>query len=593
VFVPRVLRPRPLSHESVRSAVPVAEAPFSVLSGPPGSYIPEALATLIARRHRWQDCAWLVAGRADGDEFFRLLAAACRRRWRPGTVRSVPSGSSWIELLPTTMLAAPGNAVLVIELDESAMHNLRAVVNGVRESAVDRGLRIVFVVESESLTGMPESGVVQVIRTHDVVEPQALPGMPLIPPPYRDRLIETAGDRLAVVHDVAQAARTWPVQLIARALDTVTEPEELVDHVTDQLLSAAGLDRHAALGIALATGHWHPALARTPLDDGVLRPWLVPLDDRWNRLSTCWLRPLRRQLEVGAPHSEGSAGSPETDGLAVSEADVEEELPAVVIPSPRRRPQRAAMEARLFGDFEVRIDGRPVEEWRGQRGPSILRFLLARRRHSCARDELIEEFWSGSDSGAARNRLQVAVSGLRRSLREVTKLNVVEHVEGHYRITSELSVEVDIDQFDAAASAGRRSELDGDVVSAFRSYERAARLYRGHFAQDAPFEQWTLLPREDFRLTYGDVLDRVSRMHVEAERFEDAIDAGRRMLELDPCHEEAHRLLMRCYLRQGRTQQASRQFEFCVRVLRTTLDSEPEPETVAVYRSIRQGSRSS
>jgi DNA-binding SARP family transcriptional activator len=58
----------------------------------------------------------------------------------------------------------------------------------------------------------------------------------------------------------------------------------------------------------------------------------------------------------------------------------------------------------------------------------------------------------------------------------------------------------------------------------------------------------------------------------------------------DPCREDAHRLLMRCYADQGRTYQALRQYEFCCRMLRATLDAGPDPETVEVYRSIRAGS---
>jgi DNA-binding SARP family transcriptional activator len=62
------------------------------------------------------------------------------------------------------------------------------------------------------------------------------------------------------------------------------------------------------------------------------------------------------------------------------------------------------------------------------------------------------------------------------------------------------------------------------------------------------------------------------------------------MLDVDPCREDAHRLLMRCFFHQGRTYQACRQYESCCRVLRSTLDVEPACDTTRLYNAIRAGS---
>lgn len=58
------------------------------------------------------------------------------------------------------------------------------------------------------------------------------------------------------------------------------------------------------------------------------------------------------------------------------------------------------------------------------------------------------------------------------------------------------------------------------------------------------------------------------------------------MLDVDPCREDAHRPLMRCYASQGQTYQPIRQYEFCSRVLKTTLDVEPTLEITRLYRAI-------
>jgi DNA-binding SARP family transcriptional activator len=70
-------------------------------------------------------------------------------------------------------------------------------------------------------------------------------------------------------------------------------------------------------------------------------------------------------------------------------------------------------------------------------------------------------------------------------------------------------------------------------------------------------------------------------------RYEEAIAYGQRILSLDPLREEVHRELMRYHQLAGRRAGALRQFELCRRVLREELDIEPMPETIALYRRIR------
>jgi DNA-binding SARP family transcriptional activator len=238
----------------------------------------------------------------------------------------------------------------------------------------------------------------------------------------------------------------------------------------------------------------------------------------------------------------------------------------------------------------VRVDGSPVTSWNGQKGTSVLRYLLSRRHHACARDELLEEFWPDVPAAAARNRLQVAISGLRRAFLDVTSLNVVEYADGAYRLNPELLVEVDVETFERDLRAAAAAERSRGQDAARTAYQQAIARYRGDFAADAPFEQWTLLPRESLRIKLVDALDRLSHLELTAGRTDDCIATAHRMLDIDPCREDAHRLLMRCYAAQGRTYQALRQYEFCTRILQARIDAAPAPDTIRLYDAIRSSS---
>lgn len=265
-------------------------------------------------------------------------------------------------------------------------------------------------------------------------------------------------------------------------------------------------------------------------------------------------------------------------------------LPVALPAPPAEAAPPGMVEARLLGRFELRIAGRVVEQWGGRRGVEVLRYLFAGPRHARSRDEVLEEFWPGVAPAAARNRLQVAVSGLRRVLAEITPLPVVEFADGDYRINPALRVEVDVERFERAIGAARRAERAGEEAAALAAYRDAVQTYRGDFAADSPYGHWTLLPRETMRLAYLDALDRVSRILLRTGRIDDTIATALRMLDVDPCREDAHRLLMRCYAHQGRAYQAMRQYEFCRRIMAVTLGVDPELRTTRLYREIRAGS---
>ena len=56
-----------------------------------------------------------------------------------------------------------------------------------------------------------------------------------------------------------------------------------------------------------------------------------------------------------------------------------------------------------------------------------------------------------------------------------------------------------------------------------------------------------------------------------------------RLLQSNPASEEAHRALMRIYLRRGRTNAALRQFEQCREALRRELGTEPDVESRRLF----------
>jgi DNA-binding winged helix-turn-helix (wHTH) protein len=197
-----------------------------------------------------------------------------------------------------------------------------------------------------------------------------------------------------------------------------------------------------------------------------------PAGGQWGWLRPIWASSLRRALS--GDRAGRRALVPFRSGGA---APLRRATDTTLAPG-RGAPRRGVVEARLFGTLQLRVDGTPVTSWVGQRGPSVLRFLLSRQGHGWARDELLAEFWPEVSPDAARNRLQVAVSGLRRTLQAATNLHMIEYADGGYRINPDLLVDVDVERFNRALSAARAAERAGasdGALAAYRGRHRAVR----------------------------------------------------------------------------------------------------------------------
>lgn len=581
MFLPPVLRPLAAVGPVNAAVQRIAEAPFSVVRGPPGSYVAERLAGTIESWERLQDCVWLRARDRRPAELTQSLAAACRHRWSSGAGTDIRAASG--PQLNAEIQVAPQGAVIVIELGGRVTAGVARLVRAMRPAITDRGVSVVLVAESRfhPPVGCAPDGVTP---ASDLFDRDVLDRYPCAW--NQARLLRYVGPRAAVVHDVLAASQLWSQDVVAEAIDTSHDLPSFLDRLTAVLLGQLTPDQRSALEVALVTGYWHPQLGTRPVAADQLRPWLVPLERQWGWLRPIWAGPLRRELARPA----GSRQVPDA-ARAAPEATLPAAAPGgPTVPATRTAAQPGLLQARLLGSLEVRVDGAIVTSWNGQRGTSVLRYLLSRRQYACSRDELLEEYWSGIPAGAARNRLQVAVSGLRRAFNDVTALNVVEYADGGYRINTGLRVEVDVELFERCLSAAGAAERSGDRKAARTAYREAVALYRGDFAADAPFEQWTLLPRESLRIKLVDALDRLSRLELADRLIDDCIATAHRMLGVDPCHEDAHRLLMRCYAAQGRIYQALRQYEFCSRVLKAAVDADPAPDTTRLYRAIRCGS---
>lgn len=242
----------------------------------------------------------------------------------------------------------------------------------------------------------------------------------------------------------------------------------------------------------------------------------------------------------------------------------------------------------LLGGFRLIAGGRPVPVRSGGKTEALLVRLGLAGLRGIPREVLLHDVWPASDPSLAGQALNSLVHSLKLLLSQA--LGGAEPVvpsAGHYRLNEAAGVAVDVAHFRALVAQGERLQAEGQPAAAVALYERAIRLYGGDLSLSAGSGGRALLERERLRVTCRRVLIRLADDAFARGAFDASLEHALALLAHDPCREDAHRLVMRCHVRLGARSQALRHYQTVQEVLRTELEAEPEPATLALFEQIR------
>jgi len=242
-----------------------------------------------------------------------------------------------------------------------------------------------------------------------------------------------------------------------------------------------------------------------------------------------------------------------------------------------------------LGFFRVYQDDQPIQDWKSSKGKAIFKYLLVHRGVSIAKEVLMDLFWPDSTPDAARNNLNVAIYGLRQTLRQTRPdLSHILFQDDHYLLKPGLQIWVDVEAFMEHFGMAQNLEKRGELTLAIHEYRTAEALYQGEFLADDRYEEWPILQRQQLEADYFSLLDRLSRYYLDQEDYDACATVCKKMLAVDPCREEAHCHLMRYYSQQNQRYLALRQYHLCIEALANELDVGPSQATIDLYEQIRR-----
>ncbi|MFI8462009.1 BTAD domain-containing putative transcriptional regulator [Kitasatospora sp. NPDC085464] len=242
----------------------------------------------------------------------------------------------------------------------------------------------------------------------------------------------------------------------------------------------------------------------------------------------------------------------------------------------------------VLGRF--RVIGREGEipiSW-GSKTAALLSDLALRERFQAPSETLLAALWPReNDEARARNALTSLVGDLRKRFKEVAEgASPIVTTPNGYRLNTQDGITVDADRFAALVDQGERQQKEGRIASAVDSWWKSAALYSGdlHVGDDVRF----VIERERLRSLHHLSLWRLAEYFYGERDHSTALEFAFRLLEQEPCSEQAHRLVMKCQVSLGRRPLALRQYKVCERILATEYQAKPEAATQALYDQLRR-----
>jgi DNA-binding SARP family transcriptional activator len=252
----------------------------------------------------------------------------------------------------------------------------------------------------------------------------------------------------------------------------------------------------------------------------------------------------------------------------------------------------------LLGSYRVTLDGVPLNTFATDKVRALLAYLVVESERAHRREELTALLWPDSPRAAAHTSLRQALYRLRGALGD--QQAAIPHLllsAKEVQLNPASDHWLDVVEFEAHVVASqahhpRALSLCPDCVARLAA---AVKLYRGDFLAGftlpgcEQFDWWQLSTRE---ACHHHALDALTMLAIHCEsrgEYGQLIQYARRMIELEPWSESAHRRYMRALALGGQRARALRHYELCCRQLAQEMGVGPSAETQELYEQIRSG----
>jgi DNA-binding SARP family transcriptional activator len=230
------------------------------------------------------------------------------------------------------------------------------------------------------------------------------------------------------------------------------------------------------------------------------------------------------------------------------------------------------LEIRLLGDFDVRIDGEPVDI-PSRPAQSLLAYLVLNAEARHRREKLAGMLWPDSAESNARSNLRHALWRLRKVIGnrhfDSDKVSISFIPQGECAVDA-ASLEDEHDEKSAEGLIRCVGEYGGELLPGF-------------------YENWVVLERERLRASFEQKIQRLLDLLINSGSWMDALEWAERWIALGHVPETAFRAMMIAYGGMGDLAGVAASYQRCQEALRSELGVEPSEQTRSTYDWLSKG----
>lgn len=250
----------------------------------------------------------------------------------------------------------------------------------------------------------------------------------------------------------------------------------------------------------------------------------------------------------------------------------------------------ARLDIYLFGQFRVLLDGVPVIGFQSDKVRALLAYLVLEMDHAHRREKLAGLLWPDHAEPRARQSLSQALYNLRLVTGDASAFPrhfLSDRQTVGFNGCSDHWLDAALIAQVLGSSAPYPT--DGEAASVT---EAALALFCGDLLEGftlqgcAEFEEWLVLQQERYHRLVTDACWRLALAYEELGSVYRALRCTRRLLELEPWREEAHRRAMRLLMSCGRRSEALEHYHVCRRLLAQEFGVGLSQKTEQLYASI-------
>jgi predicted ATPase/DNA-binding SARP family transcriptional activator len=237
------------------------------------------------------------------------------------------------------------------------------------------------------------------------------------------------------------------------------------------------------------------------------------------------------------------------------------------------------MQFQLLGPPLLRSNGRLVR-LHSTKTLALLAYLVLEAEVPQSRETLATLFWGEKPEKQARHSLRQALFSIRQKLSGLAE-TCLQLIDNSVTYCPQPDFWVDLSEFQKYAGSQELNDL-----------QQAANLYRGVLLEglildDCPdFGEWLFFRRDALEQQAFDVIKRLSNGLFQGGDYRQAQTYARRLMEMNPLDESAHRLLMRIHAALGDFSGVRQQYQLCVEILAREIGVEPAGETSSTFRHL-------